>query len=165
VEVGAIEGTAGAGEHGPSRIPEELLPLRPPPVRAGHPGARVLLAAVVVLALGGAGALLIRAKLASPADTSPAEAMTDARYAATAIETFALQNGGSYAGATPTGLMQINPSVSDSIEVAAVSNSYRITVRLASGAEFNVVRGPNGSTEHSCQPLGIGACPATGAWE
>lgn len=60
MEVGAIEGAATAGGHGAPRIREDLLPLRPPPVRAGHPGASKVLVVLAVLALCGVGAHLIR---------------------------------------------------------------------------------------------------------
>jgi hypothetical protein len=168
MEVGAFDRGATPGATGPPpRIAEELLPLRLVPAR--QPRSRRVFVAVAILAAiaaCGVAVWLIHSRLAVPADAGDLRAMEDARYAATAVETFALENGGSYTGAGDATLADFATSLSDQVEVSAGPTSYLITVHPGgTEREFTVFRGPDGATTLGCRPAGSGACPTTGTWE
>ncbi len=158
MDVGAIEPGATAGAKSPPRIAEELLPL--PPVRAREPRAGRVLVALTALVACAAGASLIHARMAGPGEAGDAEAMAEVRHAVTAIEAFALENDGSYLGATGAAL-----SLSEQVEVTAGPTWY-VIVGHPGGTEreFSVSRGADGSTELGCLPAGTGACSSTGVW-
>ena len=56
-----------------------------------------------------------------------------------AIETYADDNNGSYAGASATELSKVDPGLSsDDLEVVSTDSSYTITVASTSGTTFSI---------------------------
>ena len=93
-----------------------------------------------------------------------AEAQTAARKAQTAIESYANKNG-SYAGASPQALSEIDPSVAaGDLEVVSTDSSYTITVASASGTTFSIDGEQGGATERTCDPPGDPGCSESGDW-
>ena len=98
-------------------------------------------------------------------DALNAEAQATARKAQTAIETYADDNNGSYAGASATGLSETDPSLSaGELEVVSTDSSYTITVLSASGTTFSIDGEQGGATERTCDPPGDPGCSENGDW-
>ncbi len=98
-------------------------------------------------------------------DALNAEAQATTRKAQTAIETYADDNNGSYAGATATELSMIDPGLSaGDLEVVATDSSYTITVLSASGTTFSIDGEQGGATERTCDPPGDPGCSESGDW-
>ncbi len=94
-------------------------------------------------------------------DRSPQEL---ARAAQTAIEIYATGNGGSYAGASPEDLAEIETSLTAS-QVAVSSNETAYTVTAISGeVAFSISRAADGEVTLSCEPPGVLNCPRDGDW-
>lgn len=97
--------------------------------------------------------------------TADVGAKADARTAATAMEVYATDGGGSYEGATVNALRQIEPKIPRSVEVKAGVDTYALTIRSPLGGNtFNVARLPSGQFERRCATAGSGGCPASGRW-
>jgi hypothetical protein len=92
-----------------------------------------------------------------------AQAKSDARTAQTVLETYATDHGGSYAGATPEKLDQIEP-VTSGIGVETTADTYEITAPSNSGNEFTIERSSDGKTTFTCTKPGAGGCPENGEW-
>lgn len=101
----------------------------------------------------------------TPADieTEDAQAKSDARAAQTAIETYAVDNAGSYEGADANAIDQISP-VTSSVGVKATDQTYELTAESESGNTFTVERGESGATTRTCTEAGVGGCPENGEW-
>ena len=91
------------------------------------------------------------------------QAKADARSAQTAIETYATDHGGSYAGADPNDLDQIEPVTTD-VGVKATKDTYEVTATSNSGNTFTIERSSDGSTTKTCEQAGVGGCPENGEW-
>jgi len=125
---------------------------------------------VVILIIGILAAIAIPAFLNQKSKADDAAAKTMVRTAATAIETYATDNNGSYAGATLSALNSYEPS----INIAPGNGAYMTTVKASSTGyllvavapgssdQFTINNSPTGST-HTCSPVGSGGCP-TGSW-
>lgn len=104
----------------------------------------------------------------TPAELSAADAETETtlRNAQTAIETYATDTAGSYAGATLDKLAKIEPSLSGAaVEVDAADQTYTLSADTElSGNSFSVTRNEDGSVRTECTTTGTGACPASGHW-
>jgi hypothetical protein len=99
------------------------------------------------------------------AQAQDAEAEATVRTAVAAIETYAVDNGGDYAGADIEQLAQIEPTLeSASIDVTADATSYSLTVESASGNTFTIARDAKGEAAYTCAEPGAGDCPASGRW-
>jgi len=97
--------------------------------------------------------------------TADAKAEIAARKAETAMEVYATDNNGSYAGASPTGLQKIEPSVPESVQMTASGQSYKITMPSSVGGNsFTVSRDASGTPSFTCEVPGEGNCPASGNW-
>jgi hypothetical protein len=92
-----------------------------------------------------------------------AQAKSDARTAQASIETYATDHNGSYEGADPNTLDQIEPVTSE-VGVTATRDSYEITADSNSGNTFTVERGSDGTTKSTCTEAGVGGCPENGEW-
>jgi hypothetical protein len=102
-----------------------------------------------------------RARLAR----SDREAQVRARTAATAIETFATDRGGTYVGASVADLRRIDPSVPSTTAVQADATGYSVIVTSElSGTAFTVTKQADGQLAFTCSAPGRGACPASGKW-
>jgi type IV pilus assembly protein PilA len=91
----------------------------------------------------------------------------DKRSAQTAMETYATDNNGSYAGATPALLQGIEPTLNDvTLTIPAVAaGSYTVRVTSATGNTFDVVRAAGGTTTQPCATAGKAGCPSDGTWD
>lgn len=127
---------------------------------------------VVMLILGLLSAIAVPAYFAQRNKAMDAEAKMQVRTAATAIESYAADHDGNYAGATVDTLQAIEPTLSDvpdeNFEVrshAHLGLRYRLTVISPTGNEFWVRRNIDGSVRYPCMVAGSGGCPASGEWD
>jgi type II secretory pathway pseudopilin PulG len=125
--------------------------------------------AAVMLALGACGgsgdSISSSASTSADASAQDAQAEATARTAQTVMETYATDQGGSYAGADTKALTQIEPKLDvSSINVTANSSAYSVTVNSDSGNTFTVARNSSGATKFICTDAGVGNCPASGDW-
>lgn len=122
---------------------------------------------VVMLILGILAAIAIPAFFNQRDKATDAQAKAAARTAETAIETYATENGGSYAEATPAKLAAIEPTLK-------VAGDNAITIPVAEAANFTVtstsakahaftIKRVGGVITFECAPVG-GGCPTGGDW-
>ena len=125
---------------------------------------------VVILIIGILAAIAIPAFLNQKSKAQDSAAKTTVRTAATAMETFATDNNGSYSGATVAALHSYEPSINTAAgngaylsSVASTGNSYTlVAVAPGSSDQFTITNTGTAST-HTCSPVGSGGCP-TGNW-
>jgi hypothetical protein len=92
-----------------------------------------------------------------------AQAKSDAASAQTALESYALDNGGSYEGATPENLDEIE-SVTTDVGVKTTADTYEVTADSNSGNTFTIERSSDAKTTKTCTEPGVGGCPENGEW-
>ncbi len=98
-------------------------------------------------------------------DALNAKAQATARTAQAAIEKYAADNNGSYAGASEQELAKIEPSLSEGdLEVVSTDSSYTVSVLSASATTFSIDGEQGGATERTCDPPGGSGCSESGAW-
>jgi type IV pilus assembly protein PilA len=129
---------------------------------------------VVMLILGILAAIAIPAFFNQREKATDAQSKAAARTAETAMETFATEHGGSYAGATSANLHTIEPTLvvagGGANEIKEpVTTATTFSVTAASGTnpvhEFTIKREAGGVVKFSCTPLASGGCPpAPGDW-
>jgi type IV pilus assembly protein PilA len=123
---------------------------------------------VVMLILGILAAIAIPAFFNQRDKARDADAKSDARTAQTAIETYATDHGGEYAGANgdPAALVAIEETLTDAdLAVTAGADTYEVTVTSDTGHTFSIERLGTGATVLSCTPdTGAGGCPPGGDW-
>ncbi|MDQ6821399.1 MAG: type IV pilin protein [Solirubrobacteraceae bacterium] len=136
----------------------------------GEQGFTLIELLVVILIIGILAAIAIPAFLNQKSKADASAAKTMVRTAATAMETYATDNNGSYSGATASALNSYEPSVA----IAAGNGAYLSTV-TATGSGYTLVAVAPGSSDtftitntgggstHTCSPSGSGGCP-TGSW-
>jgi type IV pilus assembly protein PilA len=135
---------------------------------------------VVMLILGLLAAIAIPAFFSQRDKARDAEAKSAVRTAQTAIETYATDNNGSYAGATsdPTApyaagsLQAIEQSLGDvgarlTLPVAPTASTYTVQVESEVGATqlFRISRAADGTTTSTCDVDGTAGCPSDGSWD
>ena len=120
---------------------------------------------VVMLILGLLAAIAIPAFFNQRNKAKDASAKAAARTAETAIETFATDNGGSYAAATPAALQTIEPTLNGATLTVPThtASTYTVTVTSSVGEAFSISRAANGTTTLSCTPANTNGCPAPSA--
>ena len=133
-----------------------------------------LAATLAVLALAGCGGGNTSTTGASGASgaagaesqqTADAKAKIAGLKAQTAMEVYATDKNGSYAGASLTALQKIEPSIPDSVQVTGSGQGYNITVPSSVGDNsFTASRDASGTTSFTCEVPGEGGCPASGEW-
>jgi len=126
---------------------------------------------VVMLILGILAAIAIPAFFNQRDKGTDAQAKAAARTAQTAIETFATDNSGSYALATPAALKTIEDTLvtaageDNIISVPApTATTYTVTSESGTGTDFSISRNAEGVVTFSCLPVSTGGCPAGGDW-
>jgi type IV pilus assembly protein PilA len=123
---------------------------------------------VVMLILGILAAIAIPAFFSQRDKARDADAKADARSAQTAIETYAVDNGGVYTGADQAKLVAIEPTLSDAtLTVTPGTKNYTVMVKSDTTGEFSITRAASGATSLTCGPdayKGKGGCPSTGDW-
>ena len=96
-------------------------------------------------------------------EAADATAKSNARAAQTAIETYAVDHNGSYAGVSPSDLSEIEP-VTSGVGVQSTPDTYSITADSESGNTFTIERAKDGSVSRTCSEAGAGGCSASGEW-
>jgi len=125
---------------------------------------------VVMLILGLLAAIAIPSFFNQRDKAKDADAKSAARTAQTAMETYATDNGGSYAGATAGGatdsLNVIEPTLNDStVSVqAATADSYTVRATSETGNTFDISRASDGTSSLTCATAGQDGCPTGGSW-
>jgi type IV pilus assembly protein PilA len=127
---------------------------------------------VVMLILGILAAIAIPSFFNQRDKARDADAKADARTAQTAIETFATDNNGSYATATPADLVDIEPTLSDAntrgdLALANLgAQTYTVTVESENTPNtFSINRIAGGNTTLTCTVDGSDGCPTGGNWD
>jgi type IV pilus assembly protein PilA len=147
--------------------------------RTGDEGGFTLIELlVVILIIGILAAIAIPAFLSQKSKAYDSSAKTVAQTAQTAAETYATENGGSYAGMTVSGLETIEPSLKAKSGETHLLNvgltkptsatgaagtvaegEYTVTAEAANTHDlYSVTRKTNGEVEHNCWSPGTG-CP------
>jgi type IV pilus assembly protein PilA len=125
---------------------------------------------VVMLILGILAAIAIPAFFNQREKATDSQAKSAARTAETAMETYATENGGSYANATPEILHKIEPTLQESGANAITipvktATEFKVTAKSGTNTEFSIARGSGGTVTFSCTPVSTGGCPAApGDW-
>jgi type IV pilus assembly protein PilA len=126
---------------------------------------------VVMLIIGILAAIAIPSFLSQKDKAHDASTKSEAKSAQTALETYATDNNGSYAGATSAGLHGIEPTiVTADITLSNLSaNGYTVmatTPNTNPAQTFSITRvaaGANaGQTTFACTVAGVGGCPTGG---
>jgi type IV pilus assembly protein PilA len=123
---------------------------------------------VVMLILGLLAAIAIPSFFNQRDKAKDADAKEAVRTAQTAIETFATDHGGTYAGATADALKKIEPSLGNA-DVQAPSDltakSYTVKVNSeVAGQSFSISRFTNGVLDSECTVHETAGCPSDGNW-
>jgi type IV pilus assembly protein PilA len=121
---------------------------------------------VVMLILGLLAAIAIPSFFNQRDKARDADAKAGVRTAQTAMETYATDNQGSYAGAADTDLEAIEETLNDVTLSAPTSTADTYTVEVVSqtGNEFQINRAANGQTTYTCTTGGQDGCPTGGNW-
>jgi type IV pilus assembly protein PilA len=139
-------------------------------VRAqGESGFTLVELLVVMLILGLLAAIAIPSFFNQRDKARDADAKSAARTAQTAMETYATDHQGSYAGATPAALVTIENTLSDvgaRLTVPSVTaESYTVQVASTNTPNvFRITRNADGTTDLECDNDGNDGCPANGVW-
>jgi type IV pilus assembly protein PilA len=131
---------------------------------------------VVMLILGILAAIALPAFFNQKEKAGDAKAKENAHSAQVAMETYATEHNGSYAGATVALLKAIEPTIKESTSktegettttsegiqiAAATANGYTIKSYSSNERSFDVVN-TKGAMTYPCSPVG-GGCPS-GGW-
>jgi len=122
---------------------------------------------VVMLILGILAAIAVPSFFNQRDKARDADAKVGARTAQTAMETYATDNGGSYAGAAADGadLKTIEEVLNDfTITVASTDDTYTVTVDSDTGNDFSIARAADGTVALTCTTAGSDGCPTGGNW-
>ncbi|MFN8151507.1 MAG: DUF2510 domain-containing protein [Solirubrobacterales bacterium] len=93
-----------------------------------------------------------------------AQVQSGLRTAQTAIESFSLDNNGSYEGATPDALAAIDGTVSQiPLTVSGTATGYVLSAP-AGETSFSITRADGGVVTFACTPPGGEGCDASGTW-
>lgn len=125
---------------------------------------------VVILIIGILAAIAIPTFLNQKGKANDAAAESLARNAATAMETYATNNNGSYASVDVTALNSITPALSitsSSTEpylssAGGTSTSYSIVAESPADSNTFTLSNDNGTESFSCTAAGTGACKGSG---
>ena len=128
---------------------------------------------VVMLILGLLAAIAIPAFFNQRDKARDAQAKVFDRTAETAMETYATDNGGTYAGATAAALKGIESTLNGA-NISAVTvpagggdtsnKSYKVSVTSSTGNVFSITRHDDGTTSLTCTTAGTAGCPTGGNW-
>lgn len=127
---------------------------------------------VVILIIGILAAIAIPTFLNQKSKANDASAESMVRNAATAVETYATTNNGSYANVDTTAVNSITPEVSITssatqpylTSAAGTSNSYTIAAVSPTDNETFTLTNTNGTETFTCSPAGKGSCNSGGSW-
>ena len=138
----------------------------------GEGGFTLVELLVVMLILGLLAAIAIPSFFNQRDKATDADAKASARTAQTAIETYATDNGGSYASVNVGNLRTIEETLSETAgppeRMTVTSNADTYTVGVTSdrtgGPTFSISRTAAGGITYTCTPVSNGGCPSGGNW-
>jgi type IV pilus assembly protein PilA len=127
---------------------------------------------VVILIIGILAAIAIPTFLNQKSKANDASAESLARNAATAMETYATSNNGSYSNVSVGALNTISPALNTNTSngqayLSAASGdatSYTIAAISPTDTETFSLTNVNGTNSFNCAPAGKGACSANSTW-
>jgi type IV pilus assembly protein PilA len=127
---------------------------------------------VVMLIVGALAAIAIPTFFGQSDKARDTAAKSAARTAAGAIEVYWTDHGGSYMGATPIALHNIEATLDPAAltisgwDGSGVPNdgSYRVTVLSPTGNDFWLARSAAATMTLGCQTAGQAGCPLDGRW-
>lgn len=124
---------------------------------------------VIMLILGILAAIAVPAFYSQRDKAKDSEAMAAVRAAQTAIETYANDNGGSYAAATSAKLDALESTLDPAKLAVSVPGTGTALYTVAYESEntpntFSISREASGETTFACTPEGSDGCPAGGDW-
>jgi len=128
---------------------------------------------VVILIIGILAAIAIPTFLNQKSKANDASAESLARNAATAMETYATDNNGSYAGSGVAALNSITPALNTvtsngqaylSSATGDANGNYTIVAESPTDTELFTLTNANGSETFTCSPTGKGSCSTGGTW-
>jgi type IV pilus assembly protein PilA len=131
---------------------------------------------VVMLILGLLAAIAIPSFFNQRDKARDADAKALVRTAQTAMETYATDNQGSYAGATPALLVGIEETLNeadlggaedaDALSVTSGTDTYEVTVESSNTPQtFTIERTASGTVNLECTTGGQDGCPTGGNWD
>ncbi|HVX32666.1 MAG TPA: type II secretion system protein [Solirubrobacterales bacterium] len=135
---------------------------------------------VVMLILGILAAIALPAFFNQKEKAGDSKAKENDHTAQVAIETYATENQGKYAGANNTNLQAIEPTVADApaapgdegltvnvLNPNAANEGYELTFTSSTGRNFTI-KNEGGTMSYTCTGAtateGAGGCPAGGDW-
>ena len=125
---------------------------------------------VVILIIGVLAAIAIPAFLSQTSKANDAAAKTQVGTLQTTMETYAVENGGSFANATLAKLQVIEPTLKDKSTaiakevVSPTSTGFTIESEAVGSKDVFKLKSENGEVKRECSPVGKGGCTASGAW-
>ena len=127
---------------------------------------------VVILIIGILAAIAIPTFLNQKSKANDASAESLARNAATAMETYATNNNGSYANVSATSLNAITPALNitasstQSYLTSAAGTASTYTIVAVSPTDTNqfTLTNNNGTESFTCSTAGTGSCATGGTW-
>jgi type IV pilus assembly protein PilA len=124
---------------------------------------------VVVLIIGILAAIAIPSFIGQTAMANDAAAKTQIRTLETAVKEFAMDNSGSYKGATLAKLQAVEPTLKDETTViakevvGATSTGFEIEAEAVGSKDVYKLASVNGEVTRSCAPVNAGGCKG-GSW-
>jgi type IV pilus assembly protein PilA len=127
---------------------------------------------VVILIIGILAAIAIPTFLNQKSKANDASAESLARNAATAMETYATNNNGSYANVSLAALNSITPALNITSNATQAylstaggdATSYTIVASSPTDTVNFTYQNVNGTNTFACSPAGKGACSSASTW-
>lgn len=125
---------------------------------------------VVILIIGILAAIAIPAFLSQTTKANDAAAKTQVGTLHTAMKTYAIENSGSYEGATLAKLQAIEPTLRDKTTAIAkeivtpTATGFTVESEAVGSKDVFKLIYENGQVKRECSPSGKGGCGASGTW-
>lgn len=127
---------------------------------------------VVILIIGILAAIAIPTFLNQKSKANDASAESLARNAATAAETYATDNNGSYSGVNASVLNSITPALNTNtgngqaylLTASGDASSYTVVGESPTDTAKFTLTNSNGTESFQCSPAGGGSCNSGGSW-
>jgi type IV pilus assembly protein PilA len=124
---------------------------------------------VVILIIGILAAIALPSFLSQKGKANDAAAKSQVRTAQTAIETYATDHAGSYAGAILANLQEYEPTLKDVTAAkltvtAAAATGYTLESESVATKDKFIVTNAVGATNRTCTPVKVATGCSTGSW-